>query len=287
MFCAPEGQPERMLELYRRLVNPLRTDGAAAGTPSWLSGVHYLPEQAPYDPITLGFLQPVVRITSGSRATTAFRRANRSFLVSNISTTRPSAGSFTNALATIFDVELKYDPQVLTLVSIQSPGRQLSDIAYLNSPRLDPGLVAQFTGRQVARGWAGNPFFHPFVWTGLYLFDFAYDALGRVVAATPVADEPGVRPDPFSEPLEFTWYKDTRLLQTVHGKKSGYLRQLYYDKKGLLTSEIVTYRKGDKGSIEYAYYSGSDHLRSAISRDNFWDKDERVAYFEDWTSDKR
>ena len=123
-------------------------------------------------------------------------------------------------------------------------------LTYLTTPTIDVELVTRVTGHQIGRGWAGNPYFHPLIWTGLYLFDLTYDQFGRVSVATPVREETGLRSDPFSEPLQFTWEGDSFRLIQVKGTRSGYLREMHYDKEGRLRSETITYRK-NHGVIEY------------------------------------
>ena len=96
-------------------------------------------------------------------------------------------------------------------------------------------------------------------------FDLTYDALGRIVGATPIKEEAGARADSFSEPLEFTWYGDTNLLLTVHGKRSGYLRELAYDGSGVLVHETISMPKNGKGYIEYVYLANGAHASVALS----------------------
>jgi len=151
-------------------------------------------------------------------------------------------------------------------------------LTYLTSPGVDPDLVFKFTGKQIARGWSGNPFFHPFVWTGIYVFDLTYDQLGRLATATPVQENAGARADPFSEPLQFTWEGDSKRLLSIRGTRSGYLRELAY-KNGRLEAERVSYPRGS-GSIEYEYASESAVIVGAKSSDNFFDKRERVVVFD-------
>jgi hypothetical protein len=290
--CAAAGEPEKILDLTRVISTSTAPADPADSIPNWVSGARYSLQAAPYDPISLAFLQPISRIATnvvdGVVTGTIFERENRSFLVSSIVTTRAQTNvtaKTSGADPPLFEAEPKYDRQTLTMLEVGSrvgaTSGPVHPLAYLNSPDVDPRLVLRFTGKQIARGWAGNPYFHPFVWNGFYFFDLAYDGLGRVVTATPIKEEAGTRTDPSSEPLEFTWYRDTNLLLSVRGKRSGYLRELTYDKSGRLASEMITMGKKGKGSIEYEYLPKSTRMQSATCMDDFWDKVERTIHF-DW-----
>jgi hypothetical protein len=111
------------------------------------------------------------------------------------------------------------------------------------------------------------------------VFDLTYDRLGRIFTATPIREEAGSRADPFSEPLQFNWDGDSRRLHSIRGLRTGYLRELHYEKGGRLKSEQITYPKG-RGSIDYEYAGTGPQLRSAKCEDNFYDKRERFVSFD-------
>ena len=276
-----------MLELYQILLHRAALS-QTAGIPNWISGRRYLPGDAYYDPISLGFIQPVRLISTKKGSMTLFQWEDRSYVLRSISNSIESPGatsSSKNPRATpVFEAEPRYDRKALSMLEIGSPAtttgqRSLYSLTYLNSPGVDPDLVYRFTGKQIARGWAGNPFFHPFIWTGFYLFDLTYDGLGRLVTATPVKEEAGARPDPFSEPLQFTWQGDSNRLLTIHGVSSGYTRELSYDSRGRLKSERIKHPKGS-GSIDYEYSGDSVLPSAAKSDDSFYDKAQRLVQFE-------
>ena len=52
--------------------------------------------------------------------------------------------------------------------------------ALFNHPVLNPYMVERLTGKRVATVVTGNPYFHPFVWTGVYTFLAEYDSSGRL-----------------------------------------------------------------------------------------------------------
>ena len=286
LLCAPSGEPEKVLDLYRLLLARAPVREQPTGIPNWISGMRYNPGEVFYDPVSLGFLQPVKRVDSKDGLSTVFDWEDRSFLVRSISTAmeHPNPKAVNGPSTTVFEAEPKYDRKALAMLEIGSRAtsageRAVYPLTYLNSPGVDPDLVHRFTGRQIARGWAGNPYFHPFIWRGFYVFDLVYDRLGRVETATPIREEAGSRIDPFSEPLKFTWEGDSRRLVSIRGTRSGYLRELSYEKDGRLKSEKITYPKGG-GSIEYEYVSGSPQLKNAKCEDNFYDKRQRLVYFD-------
>ena len=74
---------------------------------------------------------------------------------------------------TVLAIEPVYDPKRIYMTGIagraNSAGeRRVLPLRYLNCPDIDPVLAAKFTGKVSARGWAGNPFFHPFLWDEVY-----------------------------------------------------------------------------------------------------------------------
>ena len=67
-------------------------------------------------------------------------------------------------------------------------------------PDYNPQLAQKLTGRRTARGWAGNPFFHPFLWKDIFLFELEYHNLGRIRQAIPVTQTPRARPPASARP---------------------------------------------------------------------------------------
>jgi tetratricopeptide (TPR) repeat protein len=289
LLCAGPGEPERMLDLYRLLISRRSMQPSGGGSTSWISGKRF-PANGPfYDPISLAFMQPVVRISSDHGPSTVVHWEGRSSFVRLISTGRLASNNNDTkkdvlAGTTIFEAEPKYDRKSLTMLEIGAPATSTGErsayaLTYLNSPGVDPDLVQKFTGKQIARGFAGNPFFHPFIWNGFYIFELTYDRLGRVEKATPVKEQSGSRLDPFSDTLFFTWDGDSDRLMSVRGAHSGYVRELTYDKEGRLRSEKITHPKGH-GSIEYTYVGNGVALKSAKCNDSFYVKYESYAFFD-------
>ena len=116
--------------------------------------------------------------------------------------------------------------------------------------------------------------FDPFIWTGIFLFDFKYDDKGRVIEANPVPDE--TRGRSFAETLAFTWEDSTNHLKSVSSK--SYRRTLEYDKKGRLVSEESTLPKR-KGRTSYQYAGDSVVPHKATSSSVF-EQQQRISLFQ-------
>ena len=95
-------------------------------------------------------------------------------------------------------------------------------------------------------GFSGNKYFHPFAWSGIHMFELAYDSEGRVKHAWEL-DEPN------APRLDFTW--DGKRLQsiTAHDPSGAvpYSRRMTYQGDRLV-SESITYG-GKTSKIEYKY----------------------------------
>jgi len=148
-------------------------------------------------------------------------------------------------------------------------------LRYLNSPDFDPVLASKFTGTVSTRGWAGNPFFHPFIWNDIYLFDLVYDERGRLREAIPVLPDATRPVSPFSERLTFTWDGVSNRLKMISGAR--YRRELTYDDRGRLVLEKITHASG-KGKIEYAYKGDQLEPSGIRCEDNFYDRGERIVH---------
>ena len=157
-------------------------------------------------------------------------------------------------------------------------GLRVMPLRYLNSPDFDPVLAAKFTGKVSTRGWAGNPFFHPFLWDDIFLFDLVYDELGRIKEAIPVSGDISRPKSPFSETLTFTWEGSSKRLLAISGGK--YRRVMAYDSRGRLVAETITHPAG-RGKIEYSYEGDTTQFKEVKCEDNFYDRASRIIYIEE------
>jgi len=278
--CADAGDVKKTLfELYRRQA-PRASSSSADGktTPNWISGELYDPGQVFYDPLSGGFQPRVVRSgpDKGSTGKTVQFRWD-GFMAILITTTGASGSGGPVGR----DIEPVYDQKHLYMSGVgtkaNSAGeRRVIPLRYLNSPDFDPLLAAKFTGKTLTRGWAGNPFFHPFLWDDIFLFDLEYDEFGRIKVATPVAGDISRPRSPFSETLKFTWDGSSKRLLAISGAK--YSRAMAYDSLGRLVSEKIVHPSGT-GKIEYSYQGETTQFKEVKCEDNFYDKARRVVSF--------
>jgi len=281
LACRAEPEVvQTLFELYRSDAPAADVARADGRLPNWVSGEPYYPGEVAYDPVSGTFQQHVLvsQVNKGQQLTnTEFRWDGfRAGAITTMVGARP--GDPVRRDRTTLVIEPAYDQKRVYMKGVgtaaNSAGeRQVTPLKYLNCPDYDPQLAAKFTGRFSARGWAGNPFFHPFLWEDIYLFDLAYDELGRLKTATPVPDATTHRSSPLSETLTFAWDGRTKRLLAIHGPT--YRRELIYDKQGRLLMEKITQGKGD-GKIEYRYEGKSPVPVQATCEDDFYDKSRRL-----------
>ncbi len=123
--------------------------------------------------------------------------------------------------------------------------------ALLNNPVADPLMIERLTGTRVSAIVAGNPYFHPFAWTGVYLFIAEYDNQGRVKSAREVLSaQQKAEQKESPHNFKFRW-EGLRLQEIIEDGTGGYRRTMTYA-GGKLTSETVSF-KGKDSKIEYRY----------------------------------
>ena len=275
-----------LFEMYRAEAPSAVTDRAAVGTPNWMSGESYAPGVF-YDPLSGSFQQHVAvsAVENADRGMTSTEfRWDRVMLTSITTSVTSAPNQPARRQSTVLYVEPVYDQKhvymkaVATAGSTSASARREAALRFLNCPDFDPLLAAKFTGKVSTRGWAGNPFFHPFLWDDVYLFNLEYDELGRIKTATPVTDGVSRPTSTLSEPLTFVWEGNSRKLLAIQGTR--YRRVMHYDGAGRLTDEKITHPQGD-GKIEYEYRGNSMQLVRAICEDSFYDKARRVISFEE------
>jgi hypothetical protein len=276
LACAESGSAAR---LFARLgeKTPAVVGPPPPGEPSWISGQHYLRGQLYYDPASLNLLPQVRSILTKNGPPTEFQWSGRQ--LSGIVTRRPLPKNVTRNNdndAKLFEFYPRYVANSVRMEGIgkrPSPDNaEVKQLVYWNDTQMNvPAL--QKSGRLVARGWAGNPVFDPFVWNSIYLFQLKYDDKGRVTQAIPVPDETRGG-DTFAETLNFVWDNDDRL-QSV--KSANYSRILRYDSRKRLVAEEVKFGKLN-GNITYRY-RGDDPTPFAAKSSNDYDKYERAVVF--------
>jgi hypothetical protein len=273
---------KKMFDLYSR-IEIIRPPGTAAEgkIPHWMSGEPYAEGEVYYDPYSGGFHPHVlnsVSVKGTDETRTEFRWEG--YTATSITT---STGSRINSSRSIqLELEPKYNQERLFMTDIgpkaNSAGeRRLTALRYLNCPDLDLRLASTFSGNAKTRGWAGNPFFHPFLWKEIFIFDLVYDELGRIKEAIPAVTDVKRPRSQFSENLTFIWDGNSNRLLSIRGAK--YRRDMTYDREGRLIREKITYPKGS-GKIEYEYMGKSKQLKRAKCEDDFYDKVPRIIEFQ-------
>jgi hypothetical protein len=283
--CTDTGDVKKTLfELYRRQAPRASASPADGRTPNWVSGALYHPGEVFYDPLS-GSFQPRVGHSIAPQGSTAKSVQFRwdGFMALSITTTVGSRpGGLVGRDRTELEIEPVYDQKHIYMSGIgakaNSAGqRKVMPLRYLNSPDFDPLLAAKFTGKVSKRGWAGNPFFHPFLWEDIFLFDLVYDELGRIKEAIPVTGDISRPRSPFSETLTFTWDGSSKRLLAISGAK--YRREMAYDSLGRLVAETITHPEG-RGKIEYRYEGKTMQFKEVKCEDNFYERARRIVFIQ-------
>jgi hypothetical protein len=160
------------------------------------------------------------------------------------------------------------DLRVVVSPDGEPAGRAWQYLTFLSNPHVNPDVLALLEGPATI-GFAGNPYFNPFVWTGLHLFRFNYDEQGRVASAVEIGANRVAR---------FAWDGDR--LQSIAvsaegGGEPAYMRNLAYSGDRLV-SESVAYN-GKRSKITYKYQG--DKLVEAEMEDSAVEAGGRVAFF--------
>jgi hypothetical protein len=111
---------------------------------------------------------------------------------------------------------------------------------------VNPWMVEKLTGKRVAVLVAGNPWFQPFVWDGVYEFLAEYDAQGRVISARELQSK-------VEHVLDFTW-DGSRLMSIAERGRDGYRRDMKYNGNQIVGESIRG--QGKTSKIEYKYQGG-------------------------------
>jgi tetratricopeptide (TPR) repeat protein len=132
------------------------------------------PAGAIYCPDTLMF-QPRIASIRARDVTQTFEYSPEGRL---IAIRRPSGPSFT----------IDYFPgsNVISRVATDQADVPAADVSPLGNPTVNMQVIALLEGRTPTTGVAGNPYFNPFVWSGLHRFDLVYDESGRVEQASEI-----------------------------------------------------------------------------------------------------
>jgi hypothetical protein len=141
------------------------------------------------------------------------------------------------------------------------PDEQIRDSYVLlqGNPAVDLYMLEVLTGQRIGVTVAGNKFFQPFIWNGVYFYELSYDSSGRVRSAMQITDQAGTTSAGAPVYVEFDW--DGAFLQAIRGftvsaadrskRTSVYERRMTYN-GGKLTTETIRYQ-GSTAKINYRY----------------------------------
>ena len=248
------------------------------GMPNWFSGYNSLPGIF-YCPVSLMPNARIGEIKTAPRQTTTFIWAGDKLTQVDTRDPEASTNNFTlffdyfknrNAVrrvakATANRPDPKEEPTRLLFTegrTVPEPDKQTwSYVTLLNHPDVDPLMVARLMSKQVATVVAGNPYFHPFVWNGVYEFHVEYDDQGRVKSAKQLTSgQPG---DTGLHNFEFQW-DGVNLMKISEVGTGSYQRVMHYagGSGSKLLSETVTFN-GKTSEIKYNW--AGDRLATAKS----------------------
>jgi hypothetical protein len=269
-----EDAEQTLFELFRMPAPSGAGEQAAGRIPNWVSGAAYEPGEVFYDPLS-GSFHPRIQASQTTGTPASLTEFEWDGLSLKSVTTR-TANQLGGGSRTEFQVAPVYDPKRVYMGSLKTAGGRDVPLRYLNCPDYDPQLAQRFTGRRTTRGWAGNPFFHPFLWKDIFVFELEYDELGRIRQAIPVTQDPSRQTSRFSEALTFVWEGGSKRLVAIKG--ASYSRQLKYDDRHRLVSEDIRHPAGS-GTITYRYVGDTMQLKEAECEDNFYDRVSRRISF--------
>jgi hypothetical protein len=268
----PGNDPKLRQQVYSTIAFSQVKTPEPDGKPNWFSG-YKSPAGAFYCPESL---VPSARIAEvkGSRGLTATFEWNKDVLT-KVQTAEQNARGALVSTSVYFDYfkDQKAVRRVGTeaFAAAEDPGTPRftpsgpvgagkgAYVALPNHPVVDPLMVERLTGKPVATIVAGNPYFNPFVWSGVYSFLAEYDEQGRVKSARQIGVEAGQTPHEF----DFKW-DGMRLTEIAERGGSGYRRSMT-DNGNKILGETISFQ-GKTVKIDYKYQG--DQLVEASSGDD-------------------
>lgn len=281
---APGADQKRLAEAYHaQSVLSTRIPPEPEGKPNWLSG-YKSPAGLFYCPISL-MPNPRVADVKAKKQTTAFQW-NGDKLVTIHTTSQDPTDKESQFYFDYFkdrgvrrvglaDPTKGEDPKKdVPIPRFTEKGTMGSGtgvyLGLLNHPVVDPLILQRLLKKPTATIVAGNPYFHPFVWSGtLYTFVAEYDDDGRVKSARQIAPAEGD-----SRILDFKW-EGLKLMEIVE-RSGGYKRTMIYAGNKLMSESIVSRSKPSK--IEYVY-KGEQLSEAKCSEDPSIDNRSRTVTF--------
>jgi hypothetical protein len=254
----PGADQKRRAEVYNALSLVKPPDPEPEGKPNWFSAYRN-PTGIAYCPISLMPNARVVDVKASRKLTTTFQWTGDQLM--SVQNTSLEAGEGRSAV--YFDYfkdrggvrRVSVEPLEDAAADLPTPRFTAAGTVgtgkgtYLglpNHPVVDPLMVEWLTGKRVATIVSGNPYFHPFVWNGIYVFIAEYDDRGRVKSARqiPAAGQA-------SRTLDFKWDGDSLRLIEIAERGGVYKRTMTYSGNKLMVETVVF--GGRSSKIEYKY----------------------------------
>lgn len=249
------GQRDKVYNAVRQVKETVAEPG---GDPNWFSG--YRSPPGGYCPISLAFNARVSEVRASRKQTTSYTWIGDLLTKVTVDSGQPGEKPFSayfeyystpRSVRRISTEPIAQSDAPVTLrLTEQGPVGPGPGVytAMLNLPIADPLMVEKLKGKHTAAIVAGNPYFHPFAWDGIYLFMVEYDDQGRVASARQV---PAGSPAPATlHNFRFLW-EGLNLKQINENGSGNYSRVMTYA-GARLTSESISYGNAHS-KIEYKY----------------------------------
>ena len=254
----PGADQKRRNEVYNALPLVKPPDAEPDGKPNWFSAYRN-PPGIVYCPVSLMPNARVVDVKASRKLTTTFQWTGDQLTSVQNTSLEPGEGKS----AVYFDYfkdrggvrRVSVEPLDDAAADLPTPRFTAAGtvgtgkgtyLALLNHPVVDPIMVERLTGKRVATIVSGNPYFHPFVWNGIYVFIAEYDDRGRVKSARqiPAAGQA-------SRTLDFKWDGDSFRLMEIAERGGAYKRTMTYSGNKLMVETVAF--GGRSSKIEYKY----------------------------------
>lgn len=277
---APGADRKRLADAYRAQAEVLKaTLPQPEGRPNWFSAYNSPPGLA-YCPISL---MPNAHVSEvkAKKQTSVFQWNGDQLVAIHTTSQDPTdkasdvyfdyfkdRGGVRRVASEPFENPVKDVPTLFTEKGTVGAGASVY-LGLPNHPVVDPLMIERLTGKRVATIVAGNPYFHPFVWSGVHAFLAEYDDQGRVKSARQIS--PG---NPGSRTLDFKW--DGSKLMEVAERGGDYRRTMVYSGNKLASETIALHGKSSK--IEYIY-KGEQLSEAKCGEDLSIDNRSRIVTF--------
>ncbi|MDR3718714.1 MAG: hypothetical protein P4K98_07920 [Bryobacteraceae bacterium] len=256
---APGHDTRKRQEVYGMVSTVKESISEPQGAPNWFSG-YKSPPGVFYCPISLMPNARPADVRASHKQSTSFRWNGDALSEVHVATELPGESGFTayfeyfadgKSVRRVSDETIPESKGAVGVVRFTPNGPVGAGhgvyTVLLDNPQADPLMIERLTGDRVATIVAGNPYFHPFVWKGIYAFIAEYDDQGRVKSARQILtpDQKGT-----AHAFELRW-DGLRLMEITERGTGDYRRTMTYS-GGKLSAETISFH-GKDSKIEYRY----------------------------------